>query len=60
VGVHALAFVNRDDVLWENRRRYITEQQALRNEILTKFHDDPLAGHLVERRTKELEIPVPF
>jgi hypothetical protein len=44
----------RDDVLWRDHRLYIPKQQALRNAILAKFHDDPLAGHFAERKTKEL------
>ena len=44
----------RDGILWKSHRLYIPDQPALKNAILSKFHDDPLAGHFAERRTKEL------
>jgi len=43
-----------DGILYHDRRLYIPDQQALREEIMARAHDNLLAGHFGRERTRDL------
>jgi transposase InsO family protein len=46
--------VNRQDLLLYQKRVYVPEEQAIRQELLKRCHNDPLAGHFGADRTHDL------
>jgi hypothetical protein len=44
----------RDGLLYQKRRICVPEQEALRQEILRTYHDEPLSGHWGQTRTRIL------
>ena len=41
-------------MLYHLQRLYVPDDEAVRSELFTCFHEDPLAGHFGEKRTLEL------
>lgn len=43
-----------EGILHHKGRTYVPEEESLRQELLKRYHDDPLAGHSGRDRTREL------
>lgn len=46
--------VNNQGLLCHHEKVYVPNDQAVQQELLRRYHDDPLAGHFAATRTQEL------